>query len=145
MSRVAEPLLLHASAVAVNGRAVLILGQSGAGKSGLALRLIALGATLVADDQVVLRRRGDALIASAPDRLAGMVEVRGVGLLRIACVPEAVVALAVDLDFASAARMPHLRTLRHLEVEVELIFGRDLPNLDPTLMFLLQNRRRVPE
>ncbi len=145
MSRVTETLSLHASAVAVNGRAVLILGQSGAGKSGLALRLIALGATLVADDRVILRRRGDALIASAPDRLAGMIEARGVGLLRIACVPEAVVALAVDLDFAPAARMPHMRTLRHLEVGVELIFGRDLPNLDPTLMFLLQYGRRVPE
>ena len=124
---------------------MLILGQSGAGKSALALRLVALGAALVADDQVSLRRRGDALIASAPAALAGMIEARGVGLLRAAHVPEAVVTLAVDLDFAPAARMPQVRALRHLEVGVELIFGRDLPNLDPTLMFLLQNSERIPE
>ncbi len=144
VSRVMETLTMHGSAVAVKGRGLLILGRSGAGKSALALRLVALGAALVADDQVTLTRRGEALIASAPAALAGMAEARGVGLLRLAHVPEAVVRLAVDLDFAPAARMPQLRALRHLEVGVELIFGRDLPNLDPTLMFLLQNGKRVP-
>ena len=55
---------LHASAVAIEGRAVLITGPSGSGKSGLALDIIALGARLVADDGVILRREGERLILS---------------------------------------------------------------------------------
>ena len=87
---------IHATAVARDGRAVLLLGPPGSGKSDLALRLVAAGWLLVADDRVVLTRAGERLIASAPARLAGLLEVRGVGI-----VPEAthsaVVALALDL------------------------------------------------
>ncbi|MFZ4690232.1 MAG: RNase adapter RapZ [Polymorphobacter sp.] len=87
---------VHATAVALDGRAVLLLGPSGAGKSDLALRLIDRGWRLVADDRVVLDARDGSLLASAPAQLAGLIEVRGVG---IAAEPEAaaVVALAIDL------------------------------------------------
>ena len=67
------PLNLHGSAVALEGRGLLILGASGTGKSALALRMMAHGARLVADDRVVLARRGDALIASAPPALRGTI------------------------------------------------------------------------
>lgn len=138
----APRLIAHASAVAVEGRVILIQGASGSGKSGLALRLIALGGVLVADDRVVLERRGAVLYARAPGPLSGLIEARGVGLLRAArVIDQAEVALVVDLDFAPAARMPQLRVIDLLGVELELIFGRGVPNLDAVLVFIMQNAR----
>ncbi len=64
----------HASCVAYGGRGVLILGASGRGKSALALRLMALGAVLVADDRTDLCREGDSVMARAPDAIKGMIE-----------------------------------------------------------------------
>ncbi len=87
---------LHATAVALDGRAVLLIGPPGSGKSDLALRLVAAGWRLVADDRVVLTRDGDRLIAAAPARLAGLIEVRGVGIVPEATHP-AEVALVLDL------------------------------------------------
>ncbi|RMD94668.1 MAG: hypothetical protein D6811_02350, partial [Alphaproteobacteria bacterium] len=89
--------ILHASAVGLEGRGVLILGASGAGKSSLALELMARGAALVADDRVWLTRRGTAVILTPPAAIAGRIEARGVGLLGAAWRP-AELAVAVDLD-----------------------------------------------
>ncbi len=138
-----EESLVHASAIAIAGRGVLILGASGAGKSTLALACMSRGAGLVADDQVHLTRRGSGLIAACPPALAGLVEARGIGILRVPFVPEAPVALAVDLDDAPAARMPQVRTITYLGVAVELISGRGLPNLELTLTILMQNGRAL--
>lgn len=138
MSRDAETINLHASAVAFKGRGALLLGASGAGKSGLALRLMALGARLVADDRVVVRRGPAGLVAAAPAALAGMIEARGVGLLRAEPLSQALLAIAVDLDGAPAARMPQPREIFLLGVQLELISGRDVPNLDATLIQLLR-------
>ena len=92
-----ETLLIHATAVAIDGRAVLLRGSSGAGKSDLGLRLIDAGAGLVADDQTELFRRGDRLFARAPGPIAGLIEVRGIGIIRMEALAEAPVALLVDL------------------------------------------------
>jgi HPr kinase/phosphorylase len=73
---------LHGSCVALDGEGVLILGPSGSGKSDLVLRLLGRGAALVADDQVALTVEGDALLASAPAPLRGMLEIRGLGLMQ---------------------------------------------------------------
>lgn len=89
---------IHASAVAIGGRAVLIGGLSGRGKSDLALRLIDRGAALVSDDYVFVRRQGDRLLASAPPTIVGKIEVRGVGLVDFPAESEVPVALFVDLD-----------------------------------------------
>ncbi len=89
---------IHASAVAIRGRAVLIGGLSGRGKSDLALRLIDRGGGLVSDDYVFVRRQGDRLLASAPPTIAGKIEVRGVGLVDFPTESEVPVALFVDLD-----------------------------------------------
>lgn len=104
---------IHASAVAFGpSRGVLILGASGSGKSRLALALIAEGAQLVADDQVFLARSDDALFARAPRSIEGLIEVRGLGILRVAFRRLARLVLAVDMD-AEPARLPqpHSRPL----------------------------------
>src|ERR671921_1688971 len=74
---------VHASTVAVDGRAVLIMGPSGSGKSDLALRLLDRGFTLVSDDQTIVRREGERLIASAPPTIAGKLEIRGIGIVEM--------------------------------------------------------------
>ena len=90
-------VLQHASCVAWNGRGVLIMGEPGAGKSGLALRLIDRGFMLVADDYALLTREGDALIATVPERIAGLIEVRGFGIARLPFRRRAEIVLAVRL------------------------------------------------
>lgn len=98
-------MTVHATAVALDGRAVLLLGPSGAGKSDLALRLLDRGWRLIADDRVVLARKGDALWASAPAAIAGLIEVRDVGIVAEPALAGAMVALAIDLA-ARPERLP---------------------------------------
>jgi serine kinase of HPr protein (carbohydrate metabolism regulator) len=96
---------LHASCVVKNGRAILISGRSGSGKSDLALRLIDRGATLVSDDYTIVRRVGGKLLASAPPNIAGMLEVRGLGIHSFETATDAPVCLLVDLG-REVPRMP---------------------------------------
>lgn len=115
------PSSLHATAIAVGGRAALIRGPSGSGKSDLALRCILQGAhlpsaggarrqilaELISDDQVLLERRGSDLVARAPSTIAGLIEVRGIGCVRLPAIPEAMVALVVGLmSEAEIERLP---------------------------------------
>lgn len=109
---------LHVSSIAIDGRAVLIEGESGAGKSDLALRLIDRGATLISDDYTLLQRAGRDLIASPPDTIAGQIEVRGLGVLPMQYVEKIAVALLVRLTDAPE-RLP-------LEEEVRRIAGVDI-------------------
>jgi serine kinase of HPr protein (carbohydrate metabolism regulator) len=103
---------VHASAVLVGGRAVLIRGPSGAGKSRLALELIQaaragalLFARLVGDDRVHLQEAGGRLLVRPAEALTGLLEVRGAGILRLPYEPSAVVGLVVDLA-VDALRLP---------------------------------------
>jgi len=88
---------VHGTSVALGGDGILLRGLSGSGKSDLALRLIADGACLVADDQTELRRVDETLEMAAPAAIAGRLEVRGVGILRVPAVPSAPLRLVVDL------------------------------------------------
>lgn len=88
---------VHGSAVSINGTGVLLLGESGVGKSDLALRLIDQGASLVADDQVIVEQKGASVLVSAPDASKGMLEVRGVGIVRMPYVKYAPLKLVVQL------------------------------------------------
>ena len=104
------PQTVHASAVAVDGRGLLITGASGSGKSSLALQLIALGATLVSDDRVVLRQRHEGgVFMAAPDTIRGQIEARGIGVLNTPSAP-AMLTTIVDLDQAETKRLPELRS-----------------------------------
>jgi serine kinase of HPr protein (carbohydrate metabolism regulator) len=96
---------VHATCVAIDGLAVLLMGVSGSGKSDLALRLIDRGATLVSDDQTVLTVVEGILIATPPDPIAGLIEVRGIGIVPLPYIARATVALAVRLD-EPVMRMP---------------------------------------
>ena len=96
---------LHASCVAVDGRAVLICGPSGSGKSDLALRLLDRGFTLVSDDRTIVRKQTEKLIASAPETIRGKLEVRGIGIVDMDSVASAPVALVVELT-SDIQRLP---------------------------------------
>ena len=98
MAREETSETLHATSVAIGGRAVLLCGPSGVGKSDLALRLIDRGATLVSDDYTLLKWVDGRLEATAPQTITGMMEVRGIGLVDMPCIDYARVALMVDLS-----------------------------------------------
>lgn len=119
---ITERLLVHATAIAIDGHALLLRGAAGSGKSDLALRLIDAGARLVADDQSELCRRGDSIIVCAPATIAGLFEVRGIGLFRLDALAEAPVALIVDLVPPDAIeRLPTRQTATILGVVLPLI------------------------
>ena len=88
---------IHASCVEFAGAGVLLRGAPGSGKSDLALRLIERGARLVADDRVEIDAARGAAVASPPPELAGLIEVRGLGILRTGSAASARLALVVDL------------------------------------------------
>jgi serine kinase of HPr protein (carbohydrate metabolism regulator) len=96
---------IHASTVATDGRAVLITGPSGAGKSDLTLRLLDRGFTLVSDDQTIVKRDGDRLLATAPPTIAGKLEIRGIGIVEMEKLDDVPVALLVELT-SDIQRLP---------------------------------------
>jgi serine kinase of HPr protein (carbohydrate metabolism regulator) len=120
-----DHVLLHATAVAIDGHAVLLRGASGSGKSDLALRLIDAGARLVADDQSELWRRGAEIIVRAPATIAGLIEVRGIGIMRLDALAEAPVAMIADLVASEEIeRLPARRS--------ERVLGLPLPRIAVT-------------
>jgi HPr kinase/phosphorylase len=119
-----KSLVTHATAVAIDGGAVLLRGASGSGKSDLALRLIDGGALLIADDQTLLYLERDRVIASAPAAIAGLIEVRGVGVVRLAArTLTAPLVLIVDLIPADAIE-------RTPEPRVETVLGLSIAAID---------------
>jgi len=134
---------VHASAVCVGDRAILIRGASGTGKSRLALDLILAGRTgaitetrLIGDDRVRLDTRDGNLIVRAIPELEGMIEIRGLGIRRCAFVPEAQVALVVDLAASDAERMPPPERLKTLISGIELPRIPVAPEYDPLPLVL---------
>lgn len=130
---------VHATAVALGGRGLLISGASGSGKSGLAMRLICLGAHLVADDRVILEREPEGLRMRAPKPILGMIEARGFGLLAVPTTEAAPVSLIVDLDAKPAARLPEPAAIDVRGALVPLIAGKEVPNLDAALILWLRH------
>ncbi len=114
--------LIHATCVEFEGTGVLLRGPSGAGKSDLALRMIDAGWALVADDQVDLAVVGGRLEATPPRALAGLLEVRGIGLVRLPHRDRSFVGLVAELDPAAPIeRMPTAGDIEILGVTVALV------------------------
>jgi serine kinase of HPr protein (carbohydrate metabolism regulator) len=115
---------LHATCVQLGGVGVVLLGASGVGKSDLALRLIDAGALLVADDQLEVEATPTGLLGRPAETLAGLLEVRGLGILRLPFCRESPLGLVVELDARPAPRLPEPSTwpilgieLRHLRLD----------------------------
>lgn len=140
MSQDDAEVILHASTVSVEARALVITGKSGAGKSDLALQMIALGADLVADDRTrVVRHGGGPPIASAPEAITGMIEARYLGLLRVPPAPLAEVVALVDLDRPEPDRLPIRRTTDVLGTPLPLFLRSDMPGFAAALVLLLRH------
>lgn len=113
---------IHGGALAYAGAGCLILGRSGSGKSRLMAEMMMLGARLVADDRVELSEQSGMLMAGAPKELSGIMELRGVGLIRVVdSVPRHVIHLAIELSDDEPERVP--------EPETMLLVGHDIPLL----------------
>lgn len=111
---------IHATCVVIKGQGVLLRGEPGSGKSDLALRLIDEGAGLVADDYTELRTEDGKLCACVPDAIQGLLEVRGVGIVRIGCIPRVPVSAIFDLvALSEIERLP--------EPQKENFEGVDIP------------------
>ena len=104
---------LHASTVALDGRAVVIVGPSGSGKSDLALRLLDRGFVLVSDDRTIVRNADGRVIAAAPDTIRGKLEIRGVGIVDMPSVDDMPVALVVELT-SDITRLPDDSRVRNI-------------------------------
>lgn len=139
-----EPTIVHASCVAVAGRGCLIVGASGSGKSALALSLMGYGASLVADDRVVLAPSAMGIRASAPPTIRGLIEARGIGILTCEPADPVVIGVVVDMDRVETARLPELRTIDLLGVAVTLLHRVDGPQFAPALMQFLKSGRKNP-
>lgn len=114
--------LVHGTALAIGNWAILLRGPSRAGKSDLALRLMEAGADLISDDQVELCKAGEFLTASAPASIAGLLEVRGVGIVKRPHREN--VALALLIDLVSPDDVPRMP-----DAQTEAVLGIELPIL----------------
>lgn len=120
-----DPGRLHATCVSINGKGALFIGASGSGKSAAALELVSRGAQLVSDDQVLVRRDRDQIIASCPDGFEGWIEARGIGILRVPFARDIPVTVVVDMDQTELHRLPQGRKHEILGLPLDLVLGRD--------------------
>ncbi|MEM7296563.1 MAG: serine kinase [Pseudomonadota bacterium] len=137
-----DHLLLHASAVALEGRGIVIAGASGAGKSSLTLAIMALGGRLVADDRVLVSRRecDKVLIGVAPAELTGQIEAYGIGILSAECAP-APLLLAVELGEVLAPRHPEPEMLALCGARIPLVRTCYSPYLAAAVVQRLRSTR----
>jgi len=147
---IASPTI-HASAVLVGAGAVLIRGPAGSGKSRLALNLIRAAsngqlifALLVADDRVHVEAAHDRLIVRPPAALAGLLEVRGLGIQQVPYEPMAVVSWVVDLDVAEPMRIPDDTAAHAIIAGVKLPRLAVAPGCDPVPIVLVAVTSRRP-
>ena len=124
---------IHATSVVHAGRGLLIRGASGSGKSQLALELIARGATLVSDDQTLVEKRENTLWMSAPASIRGLIEARGIGILRARCT-EAMLCAVLDLNLTETERLPVPRYTLVNGCEVPLLHKVETPYFASALL-----------
>lgn len=128
----------HATCVSWHSKAVLITGQSGSGKSGIGLHLMALGCDLIADDRTKLDVSDGQVVASCPPALGGLIEARGIGILNAGHTPSSAVALVVDLDQTETARLPQQRIFTVLGCDLPLIWRVEGAHFVPAILQILK-------
>lgn len=131
--------LYHATCILIKGKGVLLEGPSGAGKSDLALRLMSLGAQLVSDDYITLSKKAGALVATAPEKIAGKMEVRGLGLIDIDHAREATIDLVIELKPREhVPRLPkgNTKTLEGVSIPTLTLHAFDASTPDKILLAL---------
>lgn len=116
----------------------MLAGASGAGKSMLALRCIALGAQLISDDITWVSKD---LIALGPDALAGRIEIRGIGVLNAPTAPPAPLALVVDMDETASERLPPARTVCIQGQDVDLLHKVETPYFAEAILHYMRHGR----
>ncbi len=127
---------IHGSCVDFDGNSILAIGSSGSGKTSLALDLIALGAKLVSDDQVILSADNKGVHVSAPAAISGKIEARGIGILNCPNIDKSTLSMVVDLNSETKKRMPQEQTVRIGPHFVEVIAGRGVANLPIAIRLL---------
>ena len=133
------PILLHATAVAHAGKGLLILGPSGAGKSSLALRMLALGARLISDDQTEVFAAGEGLGLRCPSpAIRGLIEARGLGLLRVQPQDVAVLSLVIDMGCETAERLPNPNQITICHTKLPLVLRTRNGHLAEALLLWLE-------
>lgn len=132
------PLILHATTISIDGQGVLILGPSGAGKSALAIQLMALGAQLVSDDRTIVTKADGMLIASAPSAIAGLIEARGIGLIRTVAAGPMPLALVVDLSQEEPDRLPHPHSQTLFDVTLPCLWRVSAAHFAPSILLYLK-------
>ena len=129
---------VHGTAVSIDGKGLLILGQSGSGKSQLALALITHGAKLISDDQVILINTESEIILSAPKSISGKIEARFVGILKMP-VLIAPLYLVIDLDQKELDRLPKKKFMTYFDKKIPALNANGIKKLEYSLMPLLKN------
>ena len=134
---------LHATCVAFPKQGVLIIGPSGSGKSALGLALLALGAKLVADDRTVLTNTAGTLIAECPATIRGLIEARGLGIIRAKPQTSAEITLVVDLGQTETDRLPPRRHTTLCDVTCDLVLGQQTPHFPSSLLAYIMGGRQA--
>ena len=129
---------VHGTAVSIDGKGLLILGQSGSGKSQLALALITHGAKLISDDQVILINTQSEIILSAPKSISGKIEARFVGILKMP-VLIAPLYLVIDLDQKELDRLPKKKFVTYFDKKIPALNANGIKKLEYSLIPLLKN------
>ena len=132
---------VHATCVAFAKRGLLIIGPSGSGKSALGLALMALGAKLVSDDRTLLTNKNGTLIATCPPAIRGLIEARGLGLIRAATQASVAIALVVDLGQTESDRLPPFRHTSLCDVACDLVLGQKTPHFPSFLLAYMMGGR----
>lgn len=137
-----QPLGFHATTIAVDDAAAMIVGPSGSGKSSLALQLIGLGARLISDDYSRVAVRDGSPTVLAPDRLQGVIEARGVGLINVPWKASARLQLVVDLSEDEVERLPRSRRFTSIAgCDIDLVLRVDAPYFACAVYHLLKSGR----
>ena len=132
-------IFLHATAIALDGQGAMFLGASGAGKSNLAIAMLALGGHLIADDSIWVVPQGQTLILKPPPGAPAWIEARNVGLLNGGPICDAApLCLVVDLDREEENRLPPHRFATMGAARVPLILGAGRARLDAVVALILR-------